>query len=185
MKTLSAIVAKEVYKYTGKRGVKYLRLAWRIPGFKFMLSSRLANRYSKFHPLGIISRYFYKKFFVKYGIQIPRSIKIGDGFLISHFGGIVINKAVVIGNDCTICQNINIGHSKRGKKAGAPVLGDRVYIGPNAVLIGNIKIGNDVLIAPQSFVTIDIPDNAVVAGNPAQIINLNGSKGYIVNLIHE
>jgi serine O-acetyltransferase len=45
--------------------------------------------------------------------------------------------------------------------------------------VGNIKIGNDVLIAPLSYVNFDVPDHAVVAGNPAQIVNYNGSSEYI------
>ncbi len=66
---------------------------------------------------------------------------------------------------------------------GCPVIGDRVWIGANAVVVGRITIGDDVLIAPLSFVNFDVPDKAVVAGNPAKIINYNGSEGYVNYII--
>lgn len=178
-------VKEEIFKYTGKSGLAFFFRAWRTPGFKFMVSVRLANRTSKFHPLGMLSRYYYKKFYVKYGIQIPRATKIGRGFLISHFGGIIVNQKTVIGNNCTISQNVTLGHLKRGKMEGAPIIGNDVYIGAGAVIVGKVSIGNNALIAPLSFVNKDVPDNAVVAGNPCTVINYNGSKGYIVNPLLE
>ena len=51
------------------------------------------------------------------------------------------------------------------------------------MIVGKIMIGNDVLIAPLSYVNFDVPDNAVVVGNPAQIVSYNSSAGYVKNLI--
>ena len=53
---------------------------------------------------------------------------------------------------------------------------DNVYIYPNSVIIGGIKIGDNVKIAPCSLVRQDVPDNAIVAGNPAKIISINNKK---------
>jgi serine acetyltransferase len=53
---------------------------------------------------------------------------------------------------------------------GFPVIGDNVYIASNSTVIGNIHIGNNVIIGAGSVVTKDIPDNSIVAGNPARII---------------
>ena len=59
-------------------------------------------------------------------------------------------------------------------------IGDNVWIGTNSVIVGNIKIGNDVLVAPLTFVNFDVPDHSVVIGNPAKIIfKENATEGYI------
>ena len=96
---------------------------------------------------------------------------------------IVINNKSILGDNCNIHQGVTIGNVNRGKNIGCPVIGNRVWIGANAVVVGGITIGNDVLIAPLSFVNFDIPDNAVVAGNPAKIINYKGSEGYVNYLV--
>ncbi len=79
-------------------------------------------------------------------------------------------------------KGVTIGSISRGKLKACPTIGNRVWIGPNAVVGGNIEIGDDVLIAPLTFVNKDIPDNAVVSGNPCKINNYNGSHDYIKNL---
>lgn len=61
---------------------------------------------------------------------------------------------------------------------------DYYRIGANAVIVGGIQIGNNVLIAPNSYVTQDVPDNSVAIGNPAQVINNeNATLCYINNQI--
>ena len=67
----------------------------------------------------------------------------------------------------------------RGKKKGYPQLGDNVYIGPGAKIIGAIRIGNNVAIGANCVVTKDIPDNAVVVGIPGKVISNQGSVGYV------
>ena len=73
---------------------------------------------------------------------------------------------------------------KRGKRVGCPVIGDEVWIGANSVVVGGIKVGNNVLIAPGSFVNFDVPDNSIVIGNPGKVIErMDATEGYIINLI--
>ena len=89
-----------------------------------------------------------------------------------------------IGKNCNIAQGVTIGQQNRGKKAGYPTIGNEVWIGTNAVIVGNIHIGNNVLIAPNSYVNFDVPDNSIVIGNPAQVIsNDEATKDYINNKI--
>lgn len=59
---------------------------------------------------------------------------------------------------------------------GAPMIGDNVFIGLSSKVMGHIKIGNNVIIAPNAVVTKDVPDNAVVAGVPAKIIKMREPK---------
>ncbi|MGL2966877.1 serine O-acetyltransferase [Flavobacterium sp. XGLA_31] len=94
----------------------------------------------------------------------------------------MINQNVILGENCNVSQGVTLGNVSRGKLKGTPTIGDRVWIGANAVVVGNIKIGDDVLIAPLSYVNFDVPDKAVVAGNPAVIVNYNTSAGYLKNL---
>ncbi len=153
------------------------------PGFRFMVVVRGCQRFGKFHPAGILFRLWFRRLRVKYGYQVPFSTKIGAGLFLGHFGSIVVNKGTVIGRNCNLAQGVTIGQVNRGKQQGCPVIGDRVWIGANAVVVGGITIGNDVLIAPLTFVNFDVPDKAVVVGNPGQIINYNGSEGYVNDLV--
>lgn len=115
----------------------------------------------------------------KYGIQIPGNTQIGKGFYIGHFGTIVVNGNAIIGDNVNLSQGVTIGQANRGRNIGSPIIGNEVYIGPGAKIIGNVKIGNNVAIGANAVVTNDIPDDAVVGGVPAKIISMNGSNGYI------
>ena len=99
--------------------------------------------------------------------QIPPNT-IGAGLTIWHWGPIIVNPAVKIGKNCTLNPMVIIGHKKPGE--AAPQIGDNVFIGGGAKLIGAIRIGNNVTIAPNSVVVKDIEDDCIVAGVPCRII---------------
>jgi serine O-acetyltransferase len=148
-----------------------------------MVIHRLCNKFSSLHPIGVIARLWHKRLKVKFGFQIPHTTQILAGFFLGHYGGIVINQNSKIGYNCNIAQGVTIGQVNRGERQGYPTLGDRVWIGANSVIVGNITIGNDVLIAPLTLVNFDVPDKAVVIGNPAKIVSYEGSIGYVNNLV--
>tara|TARA_R110002012_G_scaffold34820_8_gene100067 strand:- start:9785 stop:10351 length:567 start_codon:yes stop_codon:yes gene_type:complete len=153
------------------------------PCFRFLFFFRKAKSSSKISILGIFYNYLYKRYTIKYGIQIPKTVKLGAGFLMLHQGGIVVNSQTIIGDNCTLMHNVTIGNTKRGSKQGTPIIGNSVYIGPGAVVVGKIKIGNNVLIAPNSYVNIDIPSDSIVLGNPCVIKpDKDATKGYINNV---
>jgi serine O-acetyltransferase len=110
-------------------------------------------------------------------IQIPASASIGPGLLIVHTGYVVLSATTVMGRNCTLAQGVTIGHAGGGSRTagGSPVIGDRVYVGPGAALIGPITVGNDALIGVGAVVTHNVPPRGVVAGNPARLISLKGS----------
>lgn len=64
---------------------------------------------------------------------------------------------------------MTLGQENRGVRKGAPTIGDEVWIGINSTIVGNVAIGNDVLIAPNTYINRDIPDHSVVFGNPCII----------------
>ena len=111
---------------------------------------------------------------LKTGIQIPWKTKIGEGLRIVHFGHIVVNPGTIIGKNFNISQGVLIGNSL-GKKQGVPVIGDNVCVNANAIIVGNCRIGDNVLIAPGAFVNFDVPDNSIVIGNPGKIITREDS----------
>ena len=153
-----------------------------IPGFRYTYILRKCAFYKRDSFLGIMYRFLLHFYSVKYGYQINPSTRIGKGLYIGHRGHIIINSKAIIGNFCNIAPGVTIGQANRGNKKGVPVLGDKVWIGTNAVLVGNITIGNDVLIAPNSFLNQDVPSNSIVIGNPAKIIpREHATSEYIEN----
>lgn len=116
----------------------------------------------------------------KTGISLEYNTSIGDGLIIGHWGKIVINGGVDFGNQFYITHGVTIGRDVRGKRMGVPTFGDKVCIRTNSTVVGNIHIGNDVLIAPNTFVNFDVPDHSVVVGNPASIhYRENATEGHI------
>lgn len=120
----------------------------------------------------------------KHGIEIPYSTKIGKGLYIGHPYNITINSRAILGKNCNIHKGVLIGQENRGKRKGAPHIGDKVWIGINSSIVGAVHIGDDVLIAPNTYVNCDIPDHSVVFGNPCIIKHKdNATGGYINNVV--
>ena len=97
--------------------------------------------------------------------RISRTTKIGKGFKLFHPYSTIVN-AESLGDNCHIAQCTTIGYSSKGR----PTIGNNVGISAHCVIIGNITIGNNVIVGAGSVVVKDVPENCVVAGNPARII---------------
>lgn len=124
-------------------------------------------------PLHLIIKFIYYYLRMLLCFDTPANTKIGPGLLILHHGNIVVNSNAAIGCNCTIGNGVTIGHNFFGRHLGVPTLGDNVFIGTGAKIIGPIRIGNNVIIGANAVVVKDVPDNAVVAGNPARILRTN------------
>lgn len=153
-------------------------------GFKYMVYWRLALKTNK-----ILRKYCIWKLrniSFKTGIEIPLTASIGKGIRMIHPYNITINSKAIIGKNFTILKGATIGNIKSGSKKGAPYIGNNVYVGLNSTIVGNIRIGDNVLIASNSFVNQDIPSDSLVIGNPVRIIsNNNATKHYVENRINE
>lgn len=108
-------------------------------------------------------------------ILLPPVCRIGAGLFIPHFGPVTVHPAAKIGENCTLHQGVVIGQAGRGERKGVPSLGNRVYVGANAVVIGGITLGNDSAVGAGAVVIKSVPSRAVVAGNPARILSYDGS----------
>ncbi|UCV05489.1 serine O-acetyltransferase [Dechloromonas denitrificans] len=182
---LIAIWKSDLHRHMqGKSDLRTSLKAYRLlPGFRFLVWLRLAASTQK--SVGLwsfvhrVARIGHKHYLYKYGISIPYPTKIGSGFYIGHFGGIVVNEAAEIGRNCNISHGVTIGQLNRGERKGTPKIGDEVYIGPGAKIIGAIRIGNGCAIGANAVVTKDLPDKAVAVGIPARIISYAGAEGYV------
>ena len=112
--------------------------------------------------------------------DFPRGVKIGGGLFINHPYCITIHPDAVLGEKVCLHKGVTIGQSNRGKYKGVPTIGNNVCICVNATIVGKIKIGNDVIIGPNAYVSRDVPDHSVVTGNPCTIRHLdNATEGYV------
>lgn len=154
---------------------KIIRLENR-PGIKIVFFNRIINLVKIInkkifisYPLYIVMRWLYKRMMIKYGIFLPIELKFGHGLSITHYGGIIINLNSLIGNNVTIMHGVTIGN-KVPFSVKAPKIADNVFIGANAIIIGDLNIGENSVIGAGSVVTKDVAPNTIVAGNPACLI---------------
>ena len=126
------------------------------------------------HQKGKLSRLraklLYLKIIRKYGCVIFPNAEVGRGFSITHPTGIVIGNCK-IGTDFMIYQNCSIGSKTPGDDT--PEIGDHVELSTNSVVLGHIRIADNVLIGANSLVIKDIPEPGVYAGNPVRKIRDN------------
>ena len=102
------------------------------------------------------------------GISVPASARIGQGFYIGHFGSIFVHPETEMGQGCSIGQGVTIGTRGLGDR-GVPRLGDNVFIGAGAKVLGGIKIGDNVSIGANAVVVGDVEQGSVAVGIPARV----------------
>lgn len=110
------------------------------------------------------------------GISIQLDCEIGKGFVIHNFSCIFV-LAERIGQNLTVNQGVTIGRL-RGRSR-LPVIGDNVYFGAGAKALGDVSIGDNVVIGANSVVLMSVPDNCTVLGIPARIVSRDGGSEYL------
>ena len=93
--------------------------------------------------------------------------------------GISLPPPCEIGHNCSLAQNVTIGVAGSGDNRGAPVIGNRVFIGAHAIIVGRLTVGDDAVICAGSVVSRSVPARAVVMGNPARVVSYDGSFDYV------
>lgn len=187
MKKLLVSLKEDAFRYSGRYSlIDVLRLYLKTPGYKYTVRMRFCSfckRSKPFHLLFPLAYFLYRRSMIKLGIGIPYTTEIGKGFYIGHFGGIVVNSNVIIGNNVNLSHGVTIGQGGDDGEKGCPIIGNNVYIGPNSTIIGKIRIGDGSAIGANAFVNKDVPVNTTVGGVPAKIISHKGSLNYIHNKV--
>lgn len=175
--------SKDLYRYYGDKGESLAQRILRPTEIRYIALFRKAEN-CKFKPLKLYYAVKLKLMSYKTHIQIPLRTKIDEGFYIGHTGRVIINPDAVLGKNINIGTGVTIGCENRGNRKGAPVFEGDCWIGTNSVVVGNVKIGKDVMIAPLTFVNFDVPSHSIVIGNPAKIIHKeNATESYIENRV--
>lgn len=180
---MNKVFKKDLFRYYGESGEPFLKKVFRPREIKYISLLRKANM-CKLLPLKLFYMLMLMRMSNKTQIQIPARTSIDEGLYIGHLGRVIIHPDAKLGKNINIGTGVTIGMENRGKRRGAPVISDNCWIGTNAVIVGNVKIGRDVLIAPLTYVNFDVPDHSIVIGNPGRIISKeNATADYICNCV--
>ncbi len=141
---------------------------WAIGVYRF--GRRLDRR-----PAGTTKRILTQVYWLTYrivetltGISLPKSVQIGPGLRIWHFGCIFIHPQVRMGANCTLRQGVTIGNRFEG--SSVPLIGDNVDFGAYAQVLGDVTVGNNCKIGAMSVVLVNVPEGATAIGIPARVI---------------
>jgi serine O-acetyltransferase len=128
-------------------------------GFQFL--ARLASQFSRFLT----------------GLEIHPGARIGAGFFVDHGMGVVIGETAEVGENCVMFHNVTMGGTGHHQGKRHPTVGDNVFIGTAATLLGPITVGSNVRVGANSVIIMhDVPDNSTVVGAPARIVKLDGKQ---------
>jgi len=156
----------------------FIKACLLYPGFRFVFLLRIC-RYFRWHPILKFASPFFIILFWRmqrvYGLSISYGTNIGGGFYIPHIGLGVINPATIVGDNVYLAQGVTIGKAHAGLKAGSPIIGNGVFLGPNACVFGSITLGDHVAVGANSVVLSDVPSGVTVAGAPARVVSDKGA----------
>lgn len=136
--------------------------------FRYLKSLRKYEYYyNTKSPLRFWYKYYNRRLGLKYNMAIPIN-KVGYGLYIPHIEGGVILNCKKIGNNCTINSGVVVGN--KFSNDNIPTIGNNVVLSVGCKVIGAIKLGDNVIVAPNAVVIKDVPDNCIVGGIPSKIL---------------
>ncbi|MBS1878048.1 MAG: serine acetyltransferase [Actinobacteria bacterium] len=156
----------------------WLRISNRVVYFQRVL--RIAEYYEncRHDPLGrfymLVLRVRLRTMGERLGFEIPRGV-FGPGLSIAHHGSVTVNGEAVVGSNCRIDAQTTIGDVR----GGAPTIGDNVYIGSGARVLGAVTVGDEAAIGANAVVVDDVPSGVTVGGVPARVISQKGSRAVL------
>ncbi len=145
----------------------YLQCFLYFKGFMAIQTHRLAHALLK-EGRDLVAFHLQNRSSELFGVDINPAAKIGCGVMLDHATGFVVGETAVVGDDCSILQGVTLGGTGKSDQDRHPKIGDRVLIGANASVLGNIKIGDGAKIAAGSVVLKPVEANCTVAGVPAK-----------------
>lgn len=146
-----------------------LGLLWRYRALRAVAWFRLASWF-KHRRIPFFPNFLQQYIFRSYGLEIPSGAAIGGGLYIAHPVGVVIMPHK-IGRNCSIIAGITIGMRNTWE---FPVLGDGVFVGAGARILGGIQVGSDAIIGANAVVVHDVPAGATVVGIPGRVTKIYG-----------
>jgi len=179
------LIASDYRRYRATGSAHFLVIVLATQGFWASSVYRVSHALLRirFRPLRLVffvlAKIAQKLSEIVTAISLPPDCEIGEGLYIGHFGPLVISSQARLGRHCNLSQSVVIGVAGRGARRGAPVIGNRVYVGPHAVIVGAIEIGDDVAIGAGAIVTKSVAARSVVVGNPARVISQRGSFDFV------
>lgn len=142
------------------------------PSFKVQIYYKISHFFYK-RKKYLLARFISERAKRKTGIEIHPGAKIGKNLFIDHGFGVVIGETAEIGNNVVIFHGVTLGGTGKEKGKRHPTIGNNVFIGSGAKILGNITIGDNVKIGANSVVLKDIKENTTVVGIPGKIIKRN------------
>lgn len=158
--------AQVFFLYSGLHAVIYYRIAHRFYLWKRFFVARMISQRARH----------------KTGIEIHPGATIGKGLFIDHGCGVVIGETTIIGDYCTIYQNVTLGGT--GKDCGKrhPTLGNNVMIGAGAKVLGPVTIGDNSKVAAGAVVLKDVPPDSTAVGIPARLVHKQKEQSVKIDL---
>lgn len=153
-------IIEVVLCYPGFHAILFHRLAHWLYARDWLLLARLISQFARFLT----------------GIEIHPGAKIGQEFFIDHGMGVVIGETAEVGDNVTLYQGVTLGGTGKEKGKRHPTIGNNVFIGSGAKILGSIKIGDNVKIGAGSVVTKPVPDDSTVVGVPGTIVRHMGIR---------
>ena len=139
------------------------------PSFKALIYYKISHYfYQKKH--FIIARYISEKAKRKTGIEIHPGATIGKGLFIDHGTGVVIGETAIVGDNVTLYHGVTLGGTGKDKGKRHPTIGNNVFIGSGAKILGNITIGDNVKIGANAVILKDVPADVTIVGVPGKIV---------------
>lgn len=164
---------------------RYSTKPWRALGYPsfwasslYRLSHRLVSR-RRFGVFEVLAYVLTMSSAIIFRVEISPRAEFAEGLYIPHIGGIVVGSRVICGRNITIHQGVTLGVGGRGARQGEPTIGNNVFIGAGAKVLGAIKVGDNVAIGANSVVIHDVPSGVSCAGVPARIIGGQGVLGLL------
>ena len=124
-----------------------------------------------FRLMHLLTKILFKIYQYITGIHMDENCRIGGGLRFEHHSNIAVSVGAVVGKNVTIFQGVTIGKNFGGKHYGYPKIGDNVILFAGCKVLGNVNVGNNAIVGANAVITHDVPDNCVVAGNPARILS--------------
>lgn len=147
------------------------------PSIHAIFFHRYLNR-----PLYLMKLHFFARLFSQTtrfftGIEIHPGAKIDAGFFCDHGMGTVIGETSIIGKNCIMFHGVTLGGTGKHGQKRHPTIGDNVFIGTHATLLGPIEVGDNAKIGAETvIINRDVPANSTVVGAPGKIVKIGEKK---------